>query len=60
VAKISKALNNGKPVLILDIDLVMSKKDVLPYIITTARLILKLMDGFFSITDRGIITQLSL
>jgi hypothetical protein len=54
---VSKELNNGKPVFIVEMDLVMSRKNVLPHIIMTARLLLKLMDRFFSKTDRGIIAQ---
>jgi len=54
---VSKELNNGKPVFIVEMDLVMSRKKVLPHIIMTARLLLKLMDRFFSKTDRGIIAQ---
>lgn len=54
---VSKELNNGKPVFIIEMDLVMSRKDVLPHIIMTARLLLKLMDRFFLKTDRGIIAQ---
>ena len=54
---VRKELNNGKPASIPEIDLVMSRKDVLPYIMMTVRLLLKLMDRFFSKTDRGIIAQ---
>jgi hypothetical protein len=54
---VSKKLNKGKPISFLEIDLVMSRMDVLPYIMLTIRLILKLMDRFFSKPDRRIIAQ---
>ena len=57
IKKVSEILNNGKPISILEIDLVMSKTDVLPYIILTMRVLLKLMDRFFSKIDRGIIAK---
>jgi hypothetical protein len=49
--------DNGKTISILEIDLLMSRRDVLPYIMVTIRLLLKLMDRFFSKTVRGIIAQ---
>jgi len=54
---VRKELNNGKPISVLEIDLVMSKKDVLPYIMLTIRLLVKMVDRFWSKTDRSIIAQ---
>jgi hypothetical protein len=52
-----KELNNGKPISIPEIDLVMSRVDVLPYIMLTIRLLVKMADRFWSKTDRVIIAQ---
>jgi hypothetical protein len=57
VEYVSNELNNGKPVTVLEIDLVMSTEDVLPYIMLTIRLLVKMADRFWSKTDRVIIAQ---
>jgi hypothetical protein len=54
---VRKEINNGKPISVLEIDLVMSKKDVLPYIMLAIRLLVKMVDRFWSKTDRSIIAQ---
>ena len=54
---VRKELNNGKPISVLEIDLVMSKKDVLPYIMLTIHLLVKMVDRFWSKTDRAIIAR---
>jgi hypothetical protein len=57
VKTISKMLNDGKIVSVLDIDVVMSKKDVLSYMLDTINLLLKLFRRYSTKTDRGIIAQ---
>ena len=57
VEYVSSELNNGKPVTVLEIDLVMSRVDVLPYIMLTIRLLVKMVHPFWSKTDRAIIAQ---
>jgi hypothetical protein len=57
VEVVRKELNNGKPISIPEIDLVMARKDVLPYIMLTIRLLIKMVDRFWSKTDRGIVAQ---
>jgi hypothetical protein len=54
---VRKELNNGKPISVLEIDLVMSRKDVLLYIMLTIHLLVKMVDRFWSKTDRAIIAQ---
>jgi hypothetical protein len=54
---IGNKLNDGITVSVIDIDLVMSKTDVLPYMIDTINLLLKLFHRYSTKTDRGIIAQ---
>jgi hypothetical protein len=55
---VSNKFNNGKPISITEIDLVMSGQEVLPYIMMTIRLLFKLVDRWFS--DRYIATKQTL
>jgi hypothetical protein len=52
---VSNKFNNGKPISITEIDLVMSGQEVLPYIMMTIRRLFKLVDRWFS--DRYIATK---
>lgn len=57
VDKISNKFNNGKPISITEIDLVMSGQEVLPYIMMTIRLLFKLVYRFYSKTDQYLAAQ---